>query len=348
MAYSDKDIANLVVDFLVKSIEKKSVSEENADSLNVAIDCISEAFEFEKDSVKSTIKAKFNGKSLEEILTSSGTSTSSSSEEIKVNVSEEQENTEAKAKAEALKLEGNKAMASKDYDLAIEKYTAAIASFPTNAVYFANRAAAYSSQKKYEEAVEDAKSAIKVNPSYSKGYSRLGFAKFAQGNTQDALEAYKKVLDIEGDKATDAMKRDYETAKKKVELSLNLEKTSSPTPESASEKADNTSRQVPQDGAAFPDMSSLLGGGLGSFLNNPQIMQAAQQMMSNPRAMEQMESMMQNPSVRQMAENLSSGNTGGAGLGDFMNNPAIQEMAKNLFGGANPTGSPSNEENSNK
>ncbi|CCH62052.1 hypothetical protein TBLA_0G01050 [Henningerozyma blattae CBS 6284] len=326
MSYSNKDIANLLVDFLSTAIEKKAVSSDNADSLNVAIDCITEAFEFEKDDVKSTLASKFGGKSLTELLdaATNAKGRSSSPEDIKVSISDkdEEEDKELAAKAEALKLEGNKAMAAKDYNLAVEKYNAAIKLVPTKAVYYANRAAAYSSQEKYDEAIKDAESAIKVEPNWSKGYSRLGFAKFAQGKSQEALEAYKKALEVDGDKATDIMKRDYETAKKKVEQSLNVEKSATPS----------ASASASASAGGMPDMASMLGGGLGSFLNNPQIMQAAQQMMSNPRAMEQMESMMQNPSIRQMAENLSSGSS--EGMGDFMNNPAIREMASNLFGGA--------------
>lgn len=336
MAPSNKDISALIVDYLADVIDKKSVSEDSIDSLNVAIECISEAFEVEKGSSS----AKFGNKSLVELLSSgTGAPSSSQGENVKVNIPAE--DAELKNKAESLKLEGNKAMASKDYELAIKKYTEAISSLPTNAVYYANRAAAHSSLKNYDEAITDAESAIKVDASYSKGYSRLGYAKFAQGKSEEALEAYKKVLDIEGDSATDVMKRDYETAKRKVEQSLELNQSEGS--ETSDRGADQSANTNP--GGGF-DLSSLLGGGLGGglggLMNNPQVMQAAQQMMQNPQAMGQMESMMQNPGVRQMAEKFTGGN-GTPNMSEIMNNPALREMAGNLFGGARAGGSPEGE-----
>lgn len=328
MAPSTKQVASLVIDYLAQVIEDKKVSDDAADSLNVAIDCIAESFEVQKGDSK----ALFNGKSLVDLLEAGSNASASASQGESIQVNIPPEDAETKAKAEALKLEGNKAMASRDFELAVKKYTEAIAVLPTNAVYFANRAAAHSSLKAYEEAVKDAESAIKTDPSYSKGYSRLGYAKFALGRAEEALEAYKKVLDIEGDNASDVMKRDYETAKKKVEQSLDLEKK--PETKSRSEGA-------PPGAGGFGDFASMLGNGLGGLLNNPQLMQAAQQMMQNPQAMQQMESLMQNPGIRQMAENFAQGN-GAPNMSDLMNNPALREMAGNIFGGSGPNDASSN------
>lgn len=328
MSPSKKQVASLIVDYLSQLVDDKAVSEEAVDSLNVAIDCIGESFEVQKGDSK----AVFGGKGLVDLLESGSASSSGPAavqgENIEVNIPAE--DAETKAKAEGLKLEGNKAMATKDFDLAIKKYSEAIEVLPTNAVYYANRAAAHSSTKNYDQAIEDAEAAIKTDPTYSKGYSRLGYAKFALGEAEEALEAYKKVLDIEGDKASDVMKRDYETAKKKVEQSLDLEKK----PETQARAAGGAGAGGAGGAGGFGDFASMLGGGLGGLLNNPQLMQAAQQMMQNPQAMSQMESMMQNPGVRQMAENFAQGN-GMPNMGDLMNNPALRDMAGNLFGGKN-------------
>ncbi|SCU79560.1 LANO_0A06700g1_1 [Lachancea nothofagi CBS 11611] len=333
MAQSNKELACLIVDYLSRVSETKQVSEEYIDSLNVAVDCITEAFELEQSSVGSTLKNAFEGRKLEQIVGSSvGNATESASpsastivpEAVKVNIPPQDAAT--KAKAETLKLEGNKAMAAKDFELAVQKYSEAIEVLPSNAVYYANRAAAHSSLKKYQEAVQDADSAIRVNPSYSKGYSRLGFAQYALGKPEEALDAYKKVLDIEGENATDAMKRDYDTAMKKVEQSLHLEKSSP-----ASSSVDNAGTPAGGAGGAggFPDISSMLSGGLGGLLNNPQVMQAAQQMMQNPGALGDM---MNNPAIKQMAEKFQSGN-GTPNMADMMKDPALMDMAKNMFGG---------------
>lgn len=82
---------------------------------------------------------------------------------------------EDKKKAEKHKQSGNTQMSAKKHDLAIDSYSKAIALDPTNAVYFSNRAAAHSSKGDHASAVEDAKRAIEVDPSFVKAYSRLGY-----------------------------------------------------------------------------------------------------------------------------------------------------------------------------
>ncbi|AET38541.1 Sgt2p Ecym_3025 [Eremothecium cymbalariae DBVPG len=316
MPGSNKEIAALIVQFL--STSTKDVQEEYVDSLNVAIDCIAEAFEIEREDSNEIVSKAYNGRGLVDLVKSGASEPTLSSSEPTGN------NTDAHApevaeRAENLKLEGNKAFAAKDFEGAVKKYTEAIELMPNNAVFYGNRAAAYSSFKKFEEAVRDAESAVRINPSYSRGYSRLGLAKYALGKPEEAMEAYKKVLDIEGDNATEAMKRDYESAKKKVEESLNLE---------ALPKGEEQQTSEGSSAGGFPDLSSMLGGGLGGLLNNPQVMQAAQKMMQNPSAMQEM---MNNPAIKQMAQNFASGG-GTPNLGDMMKDPNIKDMAGKFFG----------------
>ena len=78
------------------------------------------------------------------------------------------------AEAEALKAKGNSFMGSKKYDEAIDAYGKAIALNPRNAVYYSNRAAAYSSAGDHGKAIDDAKQAIDVDAKFSKAYHRLG------------------------------------------------------------------------------------------------------------------------------------------------------------------------------
>ena len=79
-----------------------------------------------------------------------------------------------KTAAEKLKASGNSYMSSKNYDAAIDAYTQAVALDPTNAVYFSNRAAAYSSKGEHASAVADAEKALEVDPSFVRAYHRLG------------------------------------------------------------------------------------------------------------------------------------------------------------------------------
>lgn len=109
----------------------------------------------------------------------SSVSFSSTSEKSESVPAAKEVDADTKAKADELKVQGNRAMALKDYPEAIAKYTEAIGLDPSNVVYLSNRAAAHSSSQKHDKAVEDAEKAIELDPNFSKAYSRLGLAKYA-------------------------------------------------------------------------------------------------------------------------------------------------------------------------
>ncbi|CAM8936256.1 unnamed protein product [Rhodiola kirilowii] len=102
--------------------------------------------------------------------------------------------------AESLKSQGNKDMQSKAYHEAIELYSCAIALNDNNAVYYCNRAAAFTHIRKYSEAVKDCLKSIEIDPNYSKAYSRLGLAYYGQGNYGAAIsEGFGKALQLDPD-----------------------------------------------------------------------------------------------------------------------------------------------------
>lgn len=108
------------------------------------------------------------------------------------------EEIDLKSLADTFKVQGNKAMQSKIYSEAIELYTIAIALRDDNAVYYCNRAAAYTQTKQYTEATRDCHQAIAIDPNYSKAYSRLGFTYYAQGNYRDAIaKGFMKALQLD-------------------------------------------------------------------------------------------------------------------------------------------------------
>ncbi|KAH6832800.1 Tetratricopeptide repeat superfamily protein [Perilla frutescens var. hirtella] len=118
--------------------------------------------------------------------------------------------------AETFKTQGNKAMQSKLYAEAIELYTFAIALCEDNAVYYCNRAAAYTQIKRYDEAVQDCLKSMKINPNYSKAYSRLGFAYYAQGKYRDAIDkGFLKALQL--DPNNDSVKENIRVAEQKLQ-----------------------------------------------------------------------------------------------------------------------------------
>ncbi|GJW78806.1 small glutamine-rich tetratricopeptide repeat-containing protein [Tanacetum coccineum] len=82
----------------------------------------------------------------------------------------------------------NKAVESKLYPGAIELYTVAIALRGDNAIYYCNRAAAYTRAGQHAEAIIDCQKAIAIDPKYIKAYCRLGYIYSAQGKYTEALE----------------------------------------------------------------------------------------------------------------------------------------------------------------
>jgi small glutamine-rich tetratricopeptide repeat-containing protein alpha len=248
-----------------------------------------------------------------------------------------------KDEAERLKGLGNEAMKKKDYNSAVKHYSAALDVVPLNPIYLSNRAAAHSGAGNHADAKSDAEMAVAADPSYSKAYSRLGFANFALGDAKGAMEAYKSGMDAEGG-GSDVMRRGYETAKKKYEEEGG----------DVGAVESEASRGASGAGAGgMPDLASLASmfgggggeggaggmGGLAGLMNNPMIQQAmqspmVQQMMQDPSTMA---NLMNNPQMRQMAERFGGGGGGGAAaaggggggmpdLSSMMNDPNIAEM----------------------
>ena len=234
-------------------------------------------------------------------------------------------------------------MAQKNYPSAIDLYSKALAIVPGNPIFLSNRAAAYSASKDHESARADAEAAVAADPKYTKAWSRLGLARFALGDAQGSMEAYGKGIEHEGNGGSDAMKKGYETAKKRVaELDG----------EDSGDDISPAARGAPGAGGAggMPDLAALAGmfggggaGGAGggggmpdlsSIMSNPMFASMAQNLMSNP---DMMNNLMSNPRIREMANQFGGGGAGGApggaggngggpDLASLMNDPSIAEM----------------------
>ncbi|KAH9962422.1 activator of Hsp70 and Hsp90 chaperone [Russula dissimulans] len=99
--------------------------------------------------------------------------------------------------ADALKAEGNKAFAAKDYDRAIDLFSNALDLDQSNFVLWSNRSAAKAGKRDWDGALADAEQCVKVNPTWSKGYARKGAALHGQRRYVEAIEAYEVGLKIE-------------------------------------------------------------------------------------------------------------------------------------------------------
>ncbi|KAF9076625.1 chaperone [Rhodocollybia butyracea] len=99
--------------------------------------------------------------------------------------------------ANALKDQGNKAFAAKDWDKAIDLFSQAIAIDGSNHVLYSNRSAAYAGKKEWSAALKDADKCIEVNPTWSKGFARKGAALHGAKSYDEAIAAYEAGLKIE-------------------------------------------------------------------------------------------------------------------------------------------------------
>ena len=70
--------------------------------------------------------------------------------------------------AAKLKDQGNSHLQAGDLAKAVECYTEAISLDPSNHVFYSNRSAAYAKDKKYEQALADAKKCVELKPDWSK------------------------------------------------------------------------------------------------------------------------------------------------------------------------------------
>ncbi|KAI7687293.1 Small glutamine-rich tetratricopeptide repeat-containing protein beta [Sarcoptes scabiei] len=155
---------------------------------------------------------------------------------------------EEKIKANELKNQGNEFMESGQFANAVDAYTKAIEIDKTNPIYYCNRAAAHNKLNNYQASLNDSELAIQIDPTYSKAYCRMGLAYINLNDPLRARDAYKKAYELN---PSDNNKSNLELAEEKL-----LETTNA---------------------------SSAGGfGGLENFLKNPQIMNMASKIMTDP------------------------------------------------------------------
>ncbi|KAK3318249.1 hypothetical protein B0H66DRAFT_532755 [Apodospora peruviana] len=352
---SKQRLALAICDFLSTSLTDGTLQADDKDEIEIAVNCISGAFGVDP-SDKTTVSEAIGSQNLLQIYSvyeklknatpkpaggagGAGPAPSSSSYSASASASGAQLPTdEQKKQAEALKSKGNAAMAQKDYPTAIDFYTQALTLNPGNAVFLSNRAAAHSAARDHESAKADAEAAVAVDPKYTKAWSRLGLARFALGDAKGSMEAYKKGIEYEGNGGSEAMKKGYETAKRRVD-EIAAEDADAPT----SGTRDAPGAGAGAGGPSLSDLAGMFGGGgrggggggggmpdLSAIMNNPMFASMAQNLMSNP---DTMANLMNNPRLREMANQFGSGG-GLPDISSLMQDPNIADMARNFMGGA--------------
>nr|CAG8461071.1 14663_t:CDS:2 [Entrophospora candida] len=228
-----------ILQFLQQCINDHTIKEEDTESVEVAVQCIGEAFGVKLDdpedkAIYSTIPPLLSIFEVANIKPPS------------------------------------KSVGEKDYEAAVKLYEQAIDINGNNAVYYSNRAAAYAQLGKHNKAIDDALKSTQIDPSYSKAYSRLGHAYLAVGKFDDAIEAYEKGLSLDPSNAT--MKSGLATAQQKSN-EINDQTGSRGTKPNSNSSLPNAGGLGGLGGLAFMNAAQQMmqSGALNDILSNPNV-----------------------------------------------------------------------------
>ncbi|KAF8790474.1 small glutamine-rich tetratricopeptide repeat-containing protein beta-like isoform X2 [Argiope bruennichi] len=178
-----------IIGFLKKESDRLT-SLDTKESLEVAVQCLQTAYDVDYDSPKTAQYILPN--SLEEIFDGALLPTRNEDE-----LDDKAVNKEPLNKAETMKNLGNNLMKNNQFSEAVRYYTAAIEIDGSNAVYYCNRAAAYSKLNDFHNAIKDCQKAVEIEPKYAKAYGRMGLAYTSLEQNDLAIKAFKQALEIE-------------------------------------------------------------------------------------------------------------------------------------------------------
>lgn len=294
-----KRLALAIVQFLAEQKQYGNMSPDAQESLEVAVQCLETAFELSPEDAASLSVSK----SLVDIFQDS------LGPEIDDSLPSAEASSEAKAQAEKLKNEGNNLMKTEQFPEALLCYSKAIELDGRNAVYYCNRAAAHSKLNQHQAAIDDCKKAIAIDPLYSKAYGRMGLAHASLNQHVEAVRCYERAVELEPE--NESYLSNLQIAEEKMRQM----------------SSGGAERGMGAAGLNIPGLD------VGAMLNNPGLMNMAQQMLSNP-------------SMQQLMNQMMAGATqGGGGLDSLLQvgqqlaqqmqatNPDLVEQLRRQMGG---------------
>ena len=170
--------------------------------------------------------------------------------------------------ADEYKQQGNDAFRLKKFDEAITYFTKAIeASEVPNHVLYSNRSASYTSLHKYQDALKDAEECVKINPTWAKGYNRVGAAEFGLGIYDEAINSYKKALELDPSNAM---------AKEGLEAAQDAQANSAPGTSMNDMFSKFTDPLLIEKLKANPKTASMM--------NDPTLVEKVRKMQANPQS----------------------------------------------------------------
>ncbi|KAH9004211.1 putative stress-induced protein STI1 [Lactarius hatsudake] len=321
-----------IIDFLNQSINDGTIREEDKESLEVAVQCIGEAFGINPADEQQANRLSVKPATLQSIFevylkTKDKIGSAAQPAANTAPAASASPSAEDKAAAEKHKQEGNARMNGKQYEEAIDAYTKAIELDPSNPVYFSNRAAAHSSKSDHLSAVVDAEKAIELDPKFVRGYSRLGHAHYCIGDYSGAAAAYRRGLDLEPNNV--AMK----TGLQNCEARIASDGDAAPPRAAPSSNSPPRAGAGPSAGGLADALRNMGGAGAGgmpdiaSMMSNPAMMEMAQQMMANGG----LERLMSNPAVANMMGRMNGGG-GMPSMDELMADPELRNLASQFAG----------------
>ncbi|XP_065358280.1 dnaJ homolog subfamily C member 7 isoform X1 [Calliphora vicina] len=121
--------------------------------------------------------------------------------------------------AEEKKNLGNDQYKAQNYQSALKFYSDAISLCPDSATYYGNRAACYMMLSNYTNALNDARTAVRLDPKFEKAYVRIAKCCVAKGDIIGTEQAIKRIEEI------DAQSNAVNTEKQAVQQLRQLEQT---------------------------------------------------------------------------------------------------------------------------
>eukprot|EP00698_Gefionella_okellyi_P017137 TRINITY_DN496_c0_g1_i1.p1 TRINITY_DN496_c0_g1~~TRINITY_DN496_c0_g1_i1.p1 ORF type:complete len:298 (+),score=70.13 TRINITY_DN496_c0_g1_i1:51-896(+) len=103
------------------------------------------------------------------------------------------------ASAEQCKARGNGLFAKGKFRPAIDEYTEAISLFPTNGIFYSNRALCWMKLNEYDKAIQDCQVSLQHSPQSVKAYYVIGQAHAAQRRWPEAIAPLQKALSMSKD-----------------------------------------------------------------------------------------------------------------------------------------------------
>lgn len=317
-----------IIRFLQQEATSATISESQRESVEVAAECLADAYEIAADDADSAADLALDPAQFLDALKAAGVFTAPTAPTPKPVSSEadmppsfaspeeaDKEADKRKAEADAHKQRGNRHIKDREWALAVEAYTEAISICPDNAVYYGNRAAAFSGMECDDEAIKDCERSLQINPKYVKAHSRMGNALLNKGDYEGAAACYEAALNLDPSNQTYAeqlalaeRRRDEEHANNSKDKAgaVGAEKEADNEADVSANMPDLSKMNIDN----MPDLSQVnLNEVMNSVMSNPDMMRVAQGMMGNPQMMNMAQSVlgqMSGSSIQDMVAQLSN------------------------------------------